>query len=34
MGHSEISAKGKIIAVSVYIKKEERSQVNNLNVFL
>jgi hypothetical protein len=34
MGHSKGSPKGKFIAMSAYIKRTERSQINNLILHL
>ena len=34
MGHCKSSAKGKFIAVQAYLKKQEKSQINNLTLHL
>ena len=32
MGHYKSSAKGRFIALQVYLKKQEKSQINNLTL--
>ena len=34
MGHCKSSAKGKVIAIQAYLKKQEKSQINNLTLHL
>ena len=34
MGHCKSSAKGRFIAIQAYLKKQEKSQINNLNLHL
>ena len=34
MGHCKSSAKGKFIAIQAYLKKQEKSQINNLTLHL
>ena len=34
MGHCKISAKGKIQALQAYLKKQEKSQINNLTLHI
>ena len=34
MGHCKSSAKGKFIAIQAYLKKQEKSQINNLTLQL
>ena len=34
MGHCKSSAGGRFIAIQAYLKKEEKSQINNLNLHL
>ena len=34
MGHFKSSPKGKIIAIQAYLKKQEKSQINNLTLHL
>ena len=34
MGHYKSSAKGKFITIQAYLKKQEKSQINNLTVHL
>ena len=34
MGHCKSSAGGKFIAIQVYLKKQEESQINNLTLHL
>ena len=33
-GHCKSSAKGKFIAIQAYLKKQEKSQINNLTLHL
>ena len=34
MGHGKSSPKGKFIAIQAYLKKQEKSQINNLTLHL
>ena len=34
MGHCKSSAKGRFIAIQAYLKKQEKSQINNLTLHL
>ena len=34
MGHCKSSAKGKFIAIQAYLKKQEKSQINNLTLHI
>ena len=34
MGHCKNSARGRFIALQAYLKKREKSQINNLNLHL
>ena len=34
MGHCKSSAKGKFIGIQAYLKKQEKSQINNLTLHL
>ena len=34
MGHYKSSAKGKFITIQAYLKKQEKSQINNLTIHL
>ena len=34
MGHCKSSAKGKVIAIQAYLKKQEKIQINNLTLHL
>ena len=34
MGHCKSSAKGRFIAIQAYLKKQEKSQINNLTLQL
>ena len=34
MGFSKSSARGRIIAIQAYLKKQEKNQINNLNLHL
>ena len=34
MGHCKCTAKGQVIAIQAYLKKQEKSQINNLTLHL